>query len=86
MGPDDDAVDVRGARAARSLDLVSHRAFLPAQAVFHFQKGTTGLQEVTYGVRATTPGTFVLPPAELDALYAPRFQARSASATITVDP
>jgi uncharacterized protein YfaS (alpha-2-macroglobulin family) len=86
MGPDDDAVDVRGARAARSLDLVSHRAFLPAQAVFYLQKGTTGLQEVTYGVRATTPGTWVLPPAELDALYAPRFQARSAQATITVDP
>ena len=86
MSPDDDAVDARGHHAARTLDMISHRAFLPAHAVFYLEQGTTGLQEFTYGARATTPGTFVLPPAELSALYAPRFQARSASTTLTVDP
>jgi uncharacterized protein YfaS (alpha-2-macroglobulin family) len=86
MGPDDDAVDARGHHAARTLDLISHRAFLPTQAAFYLERGGTGLHEVTYGARATTPGTFVLPPAELEALYAPRFVARSASTTITVDP
>jgi uncharacterized protein YfaS (alpha-2-macroglobulin family) len=86
MGPDDDAVDARGHHAERTLGLISHRAFLPTQAVFYLQRGAKGLQEVTYGARATTPGTFVLPPAEIEALYAPRFVARSASTTLTVDP
>jgi uncharacterized protein YfaS (alpha-2-macroglobulin family) len=86
MGPDDEVVDARGHYAARSLDELSHRSFLPTQSAFHIEKGGTGLREFTYGVRATAPGTFVLPPAELEALYAPRFSARSAASTITVDP
>jgi uncharacterized protein YfaS (alpha-2-macroglobulin family) len=86
MGPDDDAMDARGHYAARSLDSLTYRSFLPDAVVFHLDEAGTGLREYTYGVRATTPGTFVLPPAEITALYAPRFVARSAAATITVDP
>jgi hypothetical protein len=86
MGPDDGVVDVRGHYASRSLDAISHRIFLPSEAVFYLAEAGEGLREFTYGVRATTVGTFVVPPAELSALYAPRFTARSAAATLTVDP
>ncbi len=86
MGPDDDVVDVRGHYAARSLDQITQRSFLPAEAVFYLEAPGTGLRELTYGVRATAAGTFVLPPAEVEALYDPRFSARSTASTITVDP
>jgi uncharacterized protein YfaS (alpha-2-macroglobulin family) len=88
MGPDEDVdiIDARGHYAAKSLDSLARRTFLPDAAVFHLDEAGTGLREYTYGVRATTPGTFVLPPAEISALYAPRFAARSAAAAIVVDP
>jgi hypothetical protein len=86
MGPDDDVVDARGAWAARSLEAITHRAFTPALATFYLARAASGLREITYGARATTVGTFVLPPAEVEALYAPGFVARSAVATLTVDP
>ncbi len=86
MGADDDAMDSRGYHAAKSLGDLAHRSFLPTQAVFYLERPVTGLREITYGVRATAVGTFTLPPAELAALYAPRFEARSAASTITVDP
>jgi uncharacterized protein YfaS (alpha-2-macroglobulin family) len=86
MGPDDEEVDVRGLYAWRSMLSITHRAFLPAQAVFDLQESQSGLHELTYGARATTVGTFVLPPAEVVALYAPGFVARSTAATVTVDP
>ena len=86
MGPDDDVLDARGHWAERSLDALSHRAFLPTEAAFYLAEGQSGLRELTYGARATAVGTFVLPPAELEALYSPGFTARSAAATITVEP
>ena len=86
MGPDDDAVDVRGHHASRSLGDIAQRSFHTDDAVFYLPRLPAGLREYTYGVRATAAGTFVLPPAELTALYAPRFSARSAVSTITVDP
>jgi uncharacterized protein YfaS (alpha-2-macroglobulin family) len=54
--------------------------------VFHFNTGASGLREFTYAVRATTVGTFTLPPAQLEALYQPTQVARSAVATLTVEP
>lgn len=86
MGPDDDVLDARGHYAARSLDALAHRSFLPTQAVFYLTHEGPGLHELTYGVRAVAVGTFVLPPAELEALYAPGFTARSAARSLTVDP
>lgn len=86
MGPDDDVVDSRGHHAARTLDLISHRAFAPARATFHLASAGQGLRELTYGARATTIGTFVIPPSEVEALYTPAFVARSALSTLTVDP
>jgi uncharacterized protein YfaS (alpha-2-macroglobulin family) len=86
MGPDDDAIDARAHYALRSIGLVSHRAFRPDEAVFHMVSGGEGLRELTYGVRATTVGTFLLRPAEVSALYARSFRARSAMQELIVDP
>jgi hypothetical protein len=85
-GPDDGAIDPRGFYAARSIDQVSHRSFRRGLTVFHFNTGASGLREFTYAVRATTVGTFTLPPAQLEALYQPTQVARSAVATLTVEP
>ena len=86
MGPDDDAMDARGVHAERSLDDISRRAFLPREATFTLAQASAGLREYTYGVRASAVGTFVLPPAQVSALYAGRFEARSAASSVTVEP
>jgi len=86
MGADDEVTDARAHYASRSLDIISHRALSPSEAVFYLASAGSGLHELTYGVRAVAVGTFVLPPAEVSALYAPGFAARSALATLVVDP
>jgi uncharacterized protein YfaS (alpha-2-macroglobulin family) len=86
MGADDEAIDSRAHYALRSLDLVSHRVLAPGEASFYMLRAGSGLHELTYGVRATTVGTFVVPPAEVSALYARDFVARSTMSTLVVDP
>jgi uncharacterized protein YfaS (alpha-2-macroglobulin family) len=86
MGPDDDVVDSRGHWAARSLEVLAHRAFTPGRAAFYQSKPSSGLRELTYGARAVAVGTFVVPPAEVEGLYAAGFAARSTATTLTVDP
>ena len=44
-----------------------------------------GTYEYTYTARATTPGTFVVPPATAEEIYAPEVFGRSASATVVVE-
>ncbi len=83
---DDGAVDPRGFYAARSLGEITHRAFDRGVTRFVFDAGATGLREFTYAVRATTVGTFTLPPAQFDALYDPSQRARSTATTLVVDP
>jgi uncharacterized protein YfaS (alpha-2-macroglobulin family) len=86
MGPDDDTVDARGFYAARSLDDLTARAFVRGEAVLTLSHASPGLREYTYGARASAVGTFVAQPAEIRALYAPAFEARSAALTLTVEP
>ena len=43
-----------------------------------------GSYEYTYVARATTPGTFVVPPTRAEQIYAPETFGRSASATVTI--
>ena len=43
-----------------------------------------GVHEYSYVVRATTPGTFVVPPAKAEEIYAPEVFGRSSSDTIIV--
>lgn len=85
-GPDDGALDPRGFYAARSLDQISHRAFRRGVTTFYFNTGASGLREFTYALRATTVGTFTVPPASLEALYHPTQAARSTAITLVVDP
>jgi len=44
-----------------------------------------GTHEYTYVARATTPGTFVMPPARAEEIYAPEVFGRSATATMIVE-
>ena len=44
-----------------------------------------GTHEYSYVVRATTPGTFVVPPARAEEIYAPEVFGRSASDTVIVE-
>ncbi len=41
---------------------------------------------LAYIVRAITPGTYVLPAAELEDMYRPSVRARTAMGTLTVEP
>jgi len=86
MGPDDEVVDARAHYALRSLDVVTHRVVAPGEAAFYLAQAGSGLHELTYGIRATTAGTFVVAPAEAAAVYAHDFVARSTMATLVVDP
>lgn len=45
-----------------------------------------GVYDYTYTARATTPGTFVVPPARAEEMYAPETFGRSESAVLAVEP
>lgn len=75
-GPDDDVMDSRVFHALRVVDQVVHRSLRPQGVVYRLSDGH-GLREFTFAVRATTPGTFLLPPATIDARFAPGIVARS---------
>ncbi|MFN3307987.1 MAG: hypothetical protein ACK44E_02165, partial [Anaerolineales bacterium] len=44
-----------------------------------------GVHEYSYIARATTPGTFVVPPAKAEEMYAPEVFGRSSSAVVIVE-
>ncbi|MDE0195234.1 MAG: hypothetical protein OXP08_06745, partial [bacterium] len=44
-----------------------------------------GTHEYSYVARATTPGTFVVPPARAEEIYAPEVFGRSATDTVIVE-
>jgi alpha-2-macroglobulin len=44
-----------------------------------------GTYEYTYVARATTPGTFVVPPTKAEEIYAPETFGRSATDTVIVE-
>ena len=83
-GLDDEAVDARAQHAMRSLYSISHRELSDERASFYFDRLPSGLQEYTYAIRATTVGTFTVPPAQMEALYDTDFVARSSTDTLTV--
>jgi uncharacterized protein YfaS (alpha-2-macroglobulin family) len=85
-GPDDDFIDPRGFHARRSLGVITHHGLGLGRASWAFDHLSSGLQEFTYGIRATTPGAFTVPPARMDALHDQETLARSAASTLIVDP
>jgi uncharacterized protein YfaS (alpha-2-macroglobulin family) len=58
----------------------------PHATTFQLRAVGPGLYELTYALRAATPGTFTAPPASIEALRDADFVARSETLTITVDP
>lgn len=50
------------------------------------QGGAGSQNSVTYMVRAVSPGTFTLPPAEVSDMYQPRFVARTQTGTVAIAP
>ncbi|UJR79747.1 alpha-2-macroglobulin family protein [Sandaracinus amylolyticus] len=83
--PDDDATDARGFHAMRTLSYVEHRRFDVHATTFYLSSLPPGLHELTYAVRATTPGEFVVPPASLEALRDDAFVGRSTALRVTVE-
>ena len=61
-------------QSARDDRAEAYSAYLPA-----------GTYEYTYVARATTPGTFVTPPARAEEIYAPEVFGRSASGTVVIE-
>jgi alpha-2-macroglobulin len=45
-----------------------------------------GVYDYTYVARATTPGTFIAPPAKAEEMYSPEVFGRSGSDWVTVEP
>jgi uncharacterized protein YfaS (alpha-2-macroglobulin family) len=86
MGPDDEAIDVRARRALNSVDYIRSHEHAPHASTYQLRTLVPGLYELTYALRASTPGTFVAPPASIEALRDADFVARSEALTLTVDP
>lgn len=84
MSRDDAASDPRVFHAFRSLGDISDRRYYGGAVEFRLDHGMSGLREYTYAIRATTPGRFMLPPAELRALYDDATVARSTVTRLVV--
>jgi uncharacterized protein YfaS (alpha-2-macroglobulin family) len=86
MSPDDDVYDVRAVRAMNTLGYVRSHAHTANASTFQLRAMGPGLYELTYALRASTPGTYTVGPASIEALREVDFVARSEAATFTVDP
>ena len=76
-------------------DLAMGRAFLPSgyirevrddRVVFFVEHMAAGMYRYRYLARATTHGTFILPPARAEEMYAPEIFGRTAASSILVAP
>jgi uncharacterized protein YfaS (alpha-2-macroglobulin family) len=86
MGPDDEVVDVRARRAMQTASFIRSHEHAPHASTYQLTNIGPGMWELTYAMRAATPGTYTAPPASVEALRDPAFVARSTAITLTVDP
>ncbi|GAB4210879.1 MAG: hypothetical protein OHK0013_32030 [Sandaracinaceae bacterium] len=86
MSPSDEVTDARGALAMRTASYVRHVEHDVHASTYYLTRLGSSLAELTYGVRATTPGTFTVPPAEVVSERHPELVARSAATTLVVEP
>lgn len=84
MGPADEVMDPRGRHAARTANAIVHRELEQNVALTYFEGLPIGLQEVTYAIRATTPGEFRIPPAQVDSARDDEFGGHSSLFTLRV--
>jgi hypothetical protein len=86
MSPSDDVADARGAIAMSTMGNLRHVEHDVHASTFYLSRVGENLAELTYGVRATSAGTFTMPPAELRGESDRNLVARSTAMTVTVDP
>jgi uncharacterized protein YfaS (alpha-2-macroglobulin family) len=77
-----DIIKAKGRRSLtyhvmRTRPFISHREFRDDRVVFFADKIWSGFWEFTYLARATTRGRFTIPPATAEAMYDPKYMARS---------
>jgi len=53
---------------------------------YYYEEDNTTEFALAYVVRAITPGTYVLPPAQIEDMYRPGVIARTSGGTVTVLP
>lgn len=82
--PSDDTQDPRAYHALRSEWEIRHRAHETHATTFYLRSIARGLHEFTYVVRATTVGSFTVPPAQIEALSDDTFLARSTAIRLEV--
>jgi len=83
---DEELVDARVFHAMRSVSGIERRWVTGGAGWFALQPGRSELQEYTFAVRATVPGRFTLPPAHMQALYRPAYEARSTATRLVIAP
>lgn len=86
MSPSDDVADARGAIAMSTMNNLRQVEHDIHASTFYLTRLGSNLAELTYGVRATSTGTFSMPPAELRSETDRSLEARSTAMSITVDP
>ena len=86
MSPSDDVADARGAIAMSTMNNLRQVEHDIHASTFYLTRLGSNLGELTYGVRATSTGTFSMPPAELRSETDRTLEARSTAMSITVDP
>ena len=64
----------------------SRREVRDDRVVTYFDKIEPGMYRVTYLARATSIGSFVVPPTRIEAMYAPEVHGSTAASTLTVRP
>ena len=84
--PEDDMADPRAYHALRSEWDIRQRAHEAHATTFYLRALSPGLHEYTYVVRATTSGTFSIPPAQIETLADSNFVARSTASHLSVAP
>ncbi len=62
----------------------SHREVRDDRVVTYFDAIEPGMYRVTYLARATSAGTFVLPPTRIEAMYSPEVYGRTPATTLVV--
>jgi uncharacterized protein YfaS (alpha-2-macroglobulin family) len=71
--------------ALRNRDPEDHRELREQGARIAINSLPPGLYRYSYLARATTPGTFVAPPARVEEMYAPENQGATSATTFTVE-
>lgn len=84
--PSDDVMDPRARHALRSESYVRTVTHEAHATTYYLRSLGHGLAEMTYVARAVTPGTFTMPPAQLEAREDVDFVARSTARTVVVVP